>query len=107
MCPLTWETFPEAARKVFQGFRSPAGEEMVLQNNVFVERVLPGSVVRTLTEEEMAVYRKPYTEPGESRRPTLTWPRQDSESRASHPTWSRSSNNMGSGCQPATCPNSS
>ena len=74
--PLTWETFPEAARKVFQGFRSPAGEEMVLQNNVFVERVLPGSVVRTLTEEEMAVYRKPYTEPGESRRPTLTWPRQ-------------------------------
>ncbi len=76
VCPLTWETFPEAARKVFQGFRSPAGEEMVLQNNVFVERVLPGSVVRTLTEEEMAVYRKPYTEPGESRRPTLTWPRQ-------------------------------
>ncbi len=74
--PLTWETFPEAARKVFQGFRSPAGEEMVLQHNVFVERVLPGSVVRTLTEEEMAVYRKPYTEPGESRRPTLTWPRQ-------------------------------
>ena len=76
VCPLTWETFPEAARKVFQGFRSPAGEEMVLQNNVFVERVLPGSVVRKLTEEEMAVYRKPYTEPGESRRPTLTWPRQ-------------------------------
>ena len=76
VCPLTWETFPEAARKVFQGFRSPAGEEMVLQNNVFVERVLPGSVVRKLTEEEMAVYRKPYTDPGESRRPTLTWPRQ-------------------------------
>ncbi len=76
VCPLTWQTFPEAARKVFQGFRSPAGEEMVLKNNVFVERVLPGSVVRKLTEEEMAVYRKPYTEPGESRRPTLTWPRQ-------------------------------
>ena len=76
VCPLTWETFPEAARKVFQGFRSPAGEEMVLQNNVFVERVLPWSVVRKMTEEEMAVYRKPYTEPGESRRPTLTWPRQ-------------------------------
>ena len=76
VCPLTWQTFPEAARKVFQGFRSPAGEEMVLQHNVFVERVLPGSVVRTLTAEEMAVYRKPFTEPGESRRPTLTWPRQ-------------------------------
>ncbi len=76
VCPLTWETFPEAARKVFQGFRSPAGEDLVLQNNVFVERVLPGSVLRGLTEEEMAVYRKPFTEPGESRRPTLTWPRQ-------------------------------
>ena len=76
VCPLTWQTFPEAARKVFQGFRSPAGEELVLQNNVFVERVLPGSVLRGLTEEEMAVYRKPFTEPGESRRPTLTWPRQ-------------------------------
>ncbi len=76
VCPLTWQTFPEAARKVFQGFRSPAGEELVLQNNVFVERVLPGSVLRSLTEEEMAVYRKPFTEPGESRRPTLTWPRQ-------------------------------
>ena len=76
VCPLTWQTFPEAARKVFQGFRSPAGEEMVLQHNVFVERVLPGSVMRTLTAEEMAVYRKPFTEPGESRRPTLTWPRQ-------------------------------
>lgn len=74
--PLTWATFPDAARQVFQGFRSPAGEEMVLQNNVFVERVLPGSVVRKLDEAEMAVYRKPYTEPGESRRPTLTWPRE-------------------------------
>lgn len=74
--PLTWATFPDAARQVFQGFRSPAGEEMVLQNNVFVERVLPGSVVRKLGEAEMAVYRKPYTEPGESRRPTLTWPRE-------------------------------
>ena len=74
--PLTWATFPDAARQVFQGFRSPAGEEMVLQSNVFVERVLPGSVVRKLGEAEMAVYRKPYTEPGESRRPTLTWPRE-------------------------------
>ena len=74
--PLTWATFPDAARQVFQGFRSPAGEDMVLQNNVFVDRVLPGSVVRKLGEAEMAVYRKPYTEPGESRRPTLTWPRE-------------------------------
>jgi len=61
---------------VFQGFRSPAGEEMVLEKNIFVERVLPGSVLRGLTEEEMEVYRRPYLEAGESRRPTLTWPRE-------------------------------
>ena len=59
-----------------QGFRSDAGEGMVLENNVFVERVLPGSILRALTEGEIAVYRAPYTEPGESRRPTLTWPRE-------------------------------
>ena len=76
VCAMTWESFPDAARKVFQGFRSPAGEGMVLENNVFVERVLPGSVVRELCESEMAIYRKPFVEAGESRRPTLTWPRE-------------------------------
>jgi haloalkane dehalogenase len=74
--PLRWGDWPEAARKIFQTFRSSAGEEVVLQKNVFIERVLPASVLRQLTEEEMAVYRRPYLEPGESRRPTLTWPRQ-------------------------------
>jgi haloalkane dehalogenase len=74
--PVTWQEWPEAATKIFEGFRSPAGEPMVLEQNVFVERVLPGSVLRGLTDEEMAVYRRPYVEPGESRRPTLTWPRQ-------------------------------
>ena len=74
--PVTWEEWPEAARQVFQGFRSPAGEEMALEKNVFVERVLPGSILRGLTEEEMEVYRSPYLEAGESRRPTLTWPRE-------------------------------
>jgi haloalkane dehalogenase len=74
--PLTWEEWPEAARRIFQGMRSDAGEELVLQRNVFVERILPGSVLRGLGEEEMAVYRAPYLEPGESRRPTLTWPRE-------------------------------
>lgn len=73
---LTWEQWPERARQVFQALRSPAGEEMVLQKNVFVERILPASVLRGLTEAEMAVYRRPYREPGESRRPTLTWPRE-------------------------------
>jgi len=74
--PLVWDEWPEPARRVFQGLRSPAGEEMALGKNVFVERILPASVLRGLTEAEMAVYRKPYLEPGESRRPTLTWPRE-------------------------------
>ena len=74
--PITWDEFPAAGRRVFEGFRSPAGDEMVLEKNVFVERVLPGSVLRPLTEEEMEVYRRPFLQSGESRRPTLTWPRQ-------------------------------
>jgi haloalkane dehalogenase len=74
--PVTWDEWPEAARQVFQGFRSEAGETMVLDKNIFVERVLPGSVIRDLSDEEMNVYRRPYLEPGEDRRPTLTWPRQ-------------------------------
>ena len=74
--PVTWDQWPDAARGVFQGFRSPAGEEMVLDKNVFVEKVLPGSILRELSEEEMNVYRKPFAEEGEDRRPTLTWPRQ-------------------------------
>ena len=74
--PVTWDEWPDAARKVFQAMRSPAGEEMVLEKNVFVERILPGSVLRSMGDEEMAHYRRPYLEPGESRRPTLTWPRE-------------------------------
>lgn len=74
--PLGWEEWPEAARGVFQGFRSPAGEEMVIEKNVFVERVLPGSILRELSAQEMAVYRRPFAEAGEDRRPTLSWPRQ-------------------------------
>jgi len=74
--PLAWNDFPEFARDVFRGFRSPAGDEMVLKNNVFVENVLPGSVMRPLAEAEMAHYRAPFLNPGEDRRPTLTWPRQ-------------------------------
>lgn len=74
--PVSWQEWPEAIRPLFQGFRSAAGETMVLEKNVFVERVLPGSVLRGLTEDEMAVYRRPFENEGESRRPTLTWPRQ-------------------------------
>lgn len=74
--PVKWNDWPETARKIFQGMRSDAGEEMVLKKNVFVDRILPGSVLRGLTDEEMKVYREPYLEEGESRRPTLTWPRE-------------------------------
>ena len=74
--PLTWDDWPERARGVFQALRSTAGEEMVLDKNVFVERILPASVLRGLSEAEMAVYRKPFAQAGEGRRPTLTWPRE-------------------------------
>jgi haloalkane dehalogenase len=74
--PVTMSEWPMASQRIFQGLRSGAGDELVLQKNIFVERILPGSVLRGLTEDEMAVYRKPYLQPGESRRPTLTWPRQ-------------------------------
>ena len=73
---LTWADWPEAARDIFRSFRSPAGEEMVLDRNLFVEAVLPSAIVRPLAPEEMDEYRRPFAEPGESRRPTLTWPRQ-------------------------------
>lgn len=71
----SWREFPEAAAGIFQGFRSPAGEEMVIEKNLFVEAVLPGSILRSLTDEEHDAYRRPFTEP-EHRRPTLTWPRE-------------------------------
>jgi haloalkane dehalogenase len=74
--PLTWADWPERARSAFQGFRSAGGEDMILAKNMFVERILPGSILRKLTDEEMAEYRRPFTAPGEDRRPTLTWPRQ-------------------------------
>ena len=74
--PVTWNDWPENARRAFQGFRSDGGEDMILQKNIFVERVLPGSVMRKLSDEEMAEYRRPFLNPGEDRRPTLTWPRQ-------------------------------
>ena len=74
--PVQWSDWPEAAAAIFRGFRSAAGETMILEKNLFVERVLPGSVMRTLTDEEMSVYRRPFINPGEDRRPTLTWPRQ-------------------------------
>jgi len=74
--PIEWSDFPEGFRPVFQALRSPAGEAMVLEQNLFVEQILPGAIQRKLEDAEMDAYRAPYREPGESRRPTLTWPRQ-------------------------------
>ncbi len=74
--PLAWEDWPDRVRILFQGFRSPQGEKMILEQNTFVEQVLPGAVLRDLSDEEMAEYRRPYRQPGEGRRPTLTWPRE-------------------------------
>ena len=74
--PVSWRDWPEDAKRIFQGMRSEAGEKIVLQKNLFVEGILPNSVLRKLTEEEMNVYRKPFLEEGERRRPMLTWPRE-------------------------------
>src|SRR5262249_28090370 len=63
-------------RSFLEALRSDAGEKMVLQDNFFIEKILPGAVLRTLSAEEMAEYRRPFAEPGEGRRPTLTWPRE-------------------------------
>ncbi len=74
--PLAWAEWPEASRRVFEGLRSESGESMILKRNLFVERVLPGSIMRGLDDAEMAEYRRPFLEPGEGRRPTLAWPRE-------------------------------
>ena len=73
--PMTWDDWPESARGIFQGFRSPKGESLVLDRNMFVEAVLPSSVIRDLSEEEMDTYRAPFDTP-DNRQPTLNWPRQ-------------------------------
>lgn len=63
-------------RNALEALRSEAGDQMVLQDNYFIEEVLPNAILRDLSDEEMAEYRRPYTQPGEGRRPTLTWPRE-------------------------------
>jgi haloalkane dehalogenase len=74
--PVSWDEWPENATRVFQGFRSDAGESMVLEKNIFIERVLPSTIMRELTDAEMDEYRRPFSNSGEDRRPTLSWPRQ-------------------------------
>lgn len=74
--PVTWDEWPDGATDIFKAMRSDAGEEMVLTKNLFVEAILPASIIRKLSDEEMNEYRRPFLQAGEDRRPTLTWPRQ-------------------------------
>jgi haloalkane dehalogenase len=74
--PLTWGDWPEDGRNIFQGFRSPAGEKLVLEKNLFIEGVLPASVIRPLEAAELDAYRAPFAAGGEDRRAMLAWPRQ-------------------------------
>jgi len=74
--PLTWDQWPDPATKIFGLFRSEAGEELVLEKNFFVERILLADSSTGYTEEEKSEYIRPFVNPGEDRRPTLTWPRQ-------------------------------
>ena len=73
--PLTWEKWPEIARKIFSLFRTDAGEELVLEKNFFVERLLLTDPISPMSEKDKKEYLRPYLDEGESRRPTLTWPR--------------------------------
>jgi haloalkane dehalogenase len=73
--PLTWADWPENARRTFQSFRSESGEEMILEKNMFVERVLPASIIRRLSEEEMAATASRSRVRARTAGPTLTWPR--------------------------------
>lgn len=76
VCPIaSWDDWPESARGIFKGFRSEKGEDLVLNRNMFVEAVLPSSVIRGLSEQEMKHYRAAFATP-DDRQPTLNWPRQ-------------------------------
>lgn len=74
--PYLWENWPEEYTQIFRLMRSAVGDEIVLQKNIFVEKILPASILRKLSDAEMDEYRRPFLQPGEGRRPTLTWPRQ-------------------------------
>ena len=73
--PFTWDGFGDVA-ELFRAGRSPAGEQLVLQDNQFVEGLVPSAIMRTLDDAEWAEYLRPWSNQGEDRRPTLTWPRQ-------------------------------
>ena len=73
--PINWSDWPEQARGIFKGFRSAKGEDLILKRNMFIEAVLPSSIIRKLTKDEMDEYRKPFLNEND-RQVTLNWPRQ-------------------------------
>jgi haloalkane dehalogenase len=75
VCSLTWSDWPEQARGIFKGFRSDKGEDLILKRNMFIEAVLPSSIIKKLSSDEMNEYRRPFLEE-EDRQVTLNWPRQ-------------------------------
>jgi haloalkane dehalogenase len=77
VAPLSRDDWDKMGVRAAVGpLRSEAGEAMALDNNYFIEEILPNAILRKLSGEEMTEYRRPFTEPGEGRRPTLTWSRQ-------------------------------
>ena len=73
--PIDWSDWPDQARGIFKGFRSAKGEDLILKRNMFIEAVLPSSIIRKLTKDEMDEYRKPFLNEND-RQVTLNWPRQ-------------------------------
>lgn len=73
--PVSWSDWPESAVGIFKGFRSDKGEDLILNRNMFIEGVLPSSVIRPLSNTEMDAYRAPHLET-DDRQPLLNWPRQ-------------------------------
>ena len=73
--PLTWDQWPEAGKKIFKLFRSDAGEELILDKNFFVERILLNDPIKPMSDDTRNEYLRPFVNSGEDRRPTLTFPR--------------------------------
>ncbi|HUO32202.1 MAG TPA: haloalkane dehalogenase [Bryobacteraceae bacterium] len=73
--PLNWPDIPEYGHPLFKALRSQEGERMVLDENIFIEKILPQAVIRHLTDEELNHYRSPFRNSGEDRRAMLSWPR--------------------------------
>jgi haloalkane dehalogenase len=76
VAPMNWDDIPPVVQPRFRGVRSEQGEELVLQQNIFLEQSLLKGTLRPLTDSEITEYRRPFLDPGEGRRPMLTWPRQ-------------------------------